>query len=49
VSTNEVRSGYRRFAVGAHVLFYRRTTPDERIEIVRILHRRMDCPFTCNR
>jgi len=35
-----IRAGYRRYAVGAHVLFYR--TRKDGVEIIRILHRRMD-------
>ena len=40
VVCDSIRSGYRKFSVGSHVLFYR--VPDERIVIVRILHQRMD-------
>ena len=36
----EVRAGYRQYPSGSHVLFYRLT--DDGIEIVRILHERMD-------
>lgn len=43
-SADEIRLGYSRFAVGAHVLFYRRTGRNSQIEIVRILHLRMDLP-----
>lgn len=35
-----VRPGYRKYPAGSHVLFYRET-PDG-VDIVRILHRRMD-------
>jgi len=38
---DEIRAGYRRCLVGAHVLFFR-VTPAGDIEIVRILHQRMD-------
>lgn len=38
---DEIRSGYFRFSVGSHVLFYRLGT-DGGIEIIRILHGRMD-------
>jgi len=38
---SEIRTGYRRYRVGKHVLFYRQLDPD-RIEIVRVLHERMD-------
>jgi toxin ParE1/3/4 len=37
---DHIRAGYRRYAVGAHVLFYR--TRKDGVEIIRILHRRMD-------
>jgi toxin ParE1/3/4 len=36
----EVRTGYRRYSAGAHMLFYRAV--DAGIDIVRILHSRMD-------
>ena len=36
----EVRAGYRKYPSGSHVLFYRLT--DGGIEVVRILHERMD-------
>lgn len=39
---SEIRDGYRKFRTGSHVIFYR-LTPDDAIEIVRILHGRMDC------
>ncbi len=38
---SEIRAGYRRYRVGKHILFYRQIDPDQ-IEIVRILHERMD-------
>ena len=37
---SEVRRGYRKYASGSHVLFYRPTT--DGIDVVRILHERMD-------
>jgi toxin ParE1/3/4 len=37
----DIRPGYRRCTVGSHVLFYRRNDRGE-LEIVRILHQRMD-------
>ncbi len=40
VSCEEIRAGYRKFPVGAHVLFYRLV--DGGAEIVRILHQRID-------
>jgi toxin ParE1/3/4 len=36
----EVRAGYRQYPSGSHVLFYRLI--DRGIEVVRILHERMD-------
>lgn len=42
-SCDDVRSGYRRFPVGSHVIFYRMMDQD-RIQIVRILHKSMDVP-----
>jgi toxin ParE1/3/4 len=40
-SIDEVRPGYFKCAIGSHVLFYR-LKPAGRIEVVRILHGRMD-------
>ena len=37
---DEIRAGYRKFPVGSHVIFYRIVGMD--VEIVRILHQRMD-------
>jgi toxin ParE1/3/4 len=37
---DEVRAGYRRHAVGSHALYYRAS--GDVIEVVRILHQRMD-------
>jgi toxin ParE1/3/4 len=39
-SCDELRTGYRKHAVGEHIIFYRTLSDD--IDIVRILHRRMD-------
>jgi toxin ParE1/3/4 len=39
---SDIRSGYRKFNAGSHVIFYRQKSGDT-IEIVRILHGRMDC------
>jgi toxin ParE1/3/4 len=38
---DDIRLGYRKFAQGSHVIFYRQS-PDGLTEIVRILHRGMD-------
>ncbi len=40
VSCEEIRAGYRKFPAGSHVIFYRRA--DGGVEIIRILHQRMD-------
>lgn len=40
VECTDLRAGYRRYGVGSHAIFYR-LAPD-RIEVVRILHQRMD-------
>ncbi len=37
----DVRAGYRKFPVGKHLVFYRQLKPKQ-IEIVRVLHERMD-------
>ncbi len=39
---SDIRNGYRKFNAGGHVIFYRQLSSDT-IEIVRILHGRMDC------
>ena len=36
-----IREGYRKFPSSSHIIFYRNLREDE-IEIVRILHKRMD-------
>jgi toxin ParE1/3/4 len=36
-----IRAGYRKYGIGGHIIFYRKNT-DDIIEIVRILHGRMD-------
>ncbi|KEQ17094.1 type II toxin-antitoxin system RelE/ParE family toxin [Endozoicomonas numazuensis] len=40
-SCAEIRNGYLKFPQGSHVIFFRKTTQN-RIEIVRILHKSMD-------
>jgi toxin ParE1/3/4 len=37
---DDVRSGYRRYPAGSHLIFYRTAGRD--IEVVRVLHQRMD-------
>jgi len=39
-SCENIRSGYRKYPVGRHLIFYREDDVD--IEIIRILHERMD-------
>ena len=39
---NEIRKGYFRSRVKSHFIFYRINLKEERIEIIRILHERMD-------
>jgi len=39
-SAEDIRAGYRKAAVGSHVMFYR--VRADVVEIVRILHRNMD-------
>ena len=36
-----IKSGYKKFPNSSHIIFYR-TLDDKQIEIVRILHKRMD-------
>src|ERR1700761_356557 len=40
LACDDIRSGYRKFPVGSHVLFFR--TSATRVVIVRILHARMN-------
>jgi toxin ParE1/3/4 len=39
-SCDDLRAGYRKYPVGRHLIFYRQLA--DRIEIIRILHQRMD-------
>lgn len=41
VTCDFIKQGYRKFPNGSHVIFYRRTEIDS-IQIIRILHKRMD-------
>ena len=38
---SDIRSGYRKFNLGSHVIFYRQLS-EGNVEIVRVLHGRMD-------
>ena len=40
LACDEIRSGYRKFSVGSHILFFRASA--NRVVIVRILHARMN-------
>jgi len=39
---NEIRKGYFRSRVKSHFIFYRINLKEEKIEVIRILHERMD-------
>ncbi|WP_280212185.1 type II toxin-antitoxin system RelE/ParE family toxin [Nocardia cyriacigeorgica] len=38
---DDIRSGYRRLTAGSHTLYYR-LTPAGQVDVVRVLHQRMD-------
>jgi len=40
-SAEAIRTGYRKFPQGSHIIFFRESNT-HRIEIIRILHKRMD-------
>jgi toxin ParE1/3/4 len=42
LACDHIRPGYRKYSVGSHVLFFRLT--DSGIDVVRVLHQRMDFP-----
>ena len=44
-SASHIRSGYRSVLVGTHILFFKDT--DDVIDVVRILHQRMDPSQHC--
>ena len=39
-SVDEIRDGYRRYAIGSHLVFY--IERDDGVDVIRILHQRMD-------
>ncbi len=41
IQIDHLREGYRRISIGNHLIFYRKAA-DGMIEVVRILHQRMD-------
>lgn len=45
---NAIRKGYFRSRTKSHFIFYRINLKDEEIEIIRILHQRMDLPSKLN-
>lgn len=44
IACDPIRSGYRVFPVGSHLIFYRQGAGGD-IEIIRILHKHMDVSF----
>jgi toxin ParE1/3/4 len=38
---DDIRPGYRKLAAASHILYYR-VTPDGVIDVVRVMHQRMD-------
>jgi toxin ParE1/3/4 len=41
IACDYIKTGYRKFPVTSHIVFYR-TLSENKIEIVRVLHKRMD-------
>jgi len=41
---DDIRKGYKRTRIKSHFIFYKINAKDECIEIIRILHQRMDIP-----
>lgn len=39
---DEIRPGYLKLAAGSHVVFYRSDDADDGIDVVQVLHQRMD-------
>lgn len=37
-----VRAGYKALNIGAHMIFYRLVDADHVVEVIRVLHERMD-------
>ena len=40
-ASDEIRTGYRRYATGSHLVFYV-VAQDGQVDVIRILHQRMD-------
>lgn len=47
VGIDSIRRGYRKFPQGSHVIFFRQSNSSN-IEIIRVLHKRMDVDFHLN-
>ncbi len=45
---NKVRKGYFRSRIKSHFIFYKINKQDEEVEIIRILHQRMDIEIRLN-
>lgn len=41
---DDIRLGYRRQPTGSHVIFYKASETADGIDVIRILHQRMDMP-----
>lgn len=39
-AVDEIRTGYRRYAIGSHLVFF--IESDDGVDVIRILHQRMD-------
>lgn len=39
---DDIRSGYRKYPEGKHLIFYRVNSKSNRVEIIRVLHQSMD-------
>lgn len=37
---DDIRAGYRKYAIGSHLIFY--VAADDGVDVVRVLHQRMD-------
>ena len=46
MSAEDIRPGYLKYLIGAHIIFYRRSSAS--IEVIRVLHQNMDIPARLN-
>jgi toxin ParE1/3/4 len=44
---DDIRAGYRKYVIASHIVFYRMT--DDTVDVVRIMHGRMDFNRICDR